>query len=316
MAVADQTDIRTTPDLVRDAGWLSLAAGPMRAVIRPADGGRVAALWREDPKGRRVDVLTPMPRAAFSPADWPKAGLYPLVPFSNRVRNARFAHGGQAVSLSPHPGALPHAVHGFSHRHPWHAADTTGSRAELRFRHEPAGSAEGWPWAFEARQSFALDGAGLTHEVVLTNRSGEPMPAGIGSHPFFALAHGDRVRFTLDGLWEQDEAGCATRLVSLTGRDRHVDHVQTEATRILFGAGFGGIAAIERGDGTRIVVETGAPLDHLVFYVPAGGASCCIEPVSHVADAFNLAASGVGETGLRVLAPGETLRATVRIGLA
>jgi hypothetical protein len=35
-----------------------------------------------------------------------------------------------------------------------------------------------------------------------------------------------------------------------------------------------------------------------------------------VADAFNLAAAGVDGTGLRVLEPGETLSATVRIGLA
>jgi aldose 1-epimerase len=320
----------------REMGRFSLSVGPMRAVIRPADGGRVAALWREDPQRdtsgaqgeargaagrdevtiRRVDVLTPMPATGFAPTEWPKAGLYPLLPFSNRVRNARFTHGGRQVALAPHPGAQPHALHGFAHRHPWQATSSGQGRADLRFEHDPNEPGEGWPWAFDARQVFLLDGAGLTHEIAITNRSREPMPAGLGTHPFFATAPGDRVQFTLDGIWEQDDAGCATRLVPLSGRDRLFDHVQSEATRTVFGAGFGGIASIQRRDGTRVVIETGAPLDQIVFHVPPGGASCCIEPVSHVTDAFNLAAEGVAATGLRVLAPGETMRAIVRIGLA
>jgi aldose 1-epimerase len=51
----------------------------------------------------------------------------------------------------------------------------------------------------------------------------------------------------------------------------------------------------------------------LVLYTPPAADFFCVEPVSHVTDAVNLAASGRTDTGLRVLAPGETLRAAMTL---
>lgn len=290
----------------------ALAAGPMRATVRAGDGGRVAALWREDPKGRRVDVLVPMAGDAYDPHVWPKAGCYPLVPWSNRIRDAAFSFGGRSVQLPAHPSAAPHVVHGFAHTRPWRVTSAGESTLEMRYDHAP----DAWPWAFCAVQKLALDGAGLTIAIALTNRSSEPMPCGLGVHPFFKAAHGDRIRFTADIAWAQDDAGCGTvpRALSAAAsrHDRDLDAGAVTAYR----AGFGGVASIARADGSRVVLQTGAPFDHVVFHVPAGGAYACIEPVTHVADAFNLASSGVEGSGMRVLAPGQTLAGLVRLGLA
>jgi aldose 1-epimerase len=301
--------------LAQEAALL-LSAGPMRAEVRPRDGGRVAALWRDDPKGRRVDVLVPMPDGGFDPFRWPKAGLYPLVPYSNRIRDARFRAGGREVLLVPQPGDA-HAVHGFGQRKPWQSEASDAATAILRFSHDPAADpSEGWPWAFSAWQRLALDASGLTQEIAVTNRSSERMPAGLGSHPFFAIAPGDRVQFSLDALWELDVAGFPKVLRRLEGGERVHDRQHGTEGITLFGAGFCGVASIQRRDGSRIVLETGAPLDHFVFHVPPGGGACCLEPVSHVADAFNLADASMAGTGAKMLAPGETLRAIVRIALA
>ena len=58
-----------------------------------------------------------------------------------------------------------------------------------------------------------------------------------------------------------------------------------------------------------------APLDFLVVYTPKGRSFFCAEPVSHMTDAFNLAAGGRTDTGARTLAPGETLRAVVTLAV-
>lgn len=294
-----------------------LSAGPMRATVRAADGGRIAALWREDPKGRRVDVLVPM---APGPADlvtWPKAGCYPLVPWSNRVRNASFSFDGRPVRLHAHPSASPHAVHGFGMALPWTVTHSGPASLSMRLVHAPVRDQEiGWPWAFEARQDLSLDGAGLTLAIRLTNRSTEPMPCGLGVHPFFAVSPGDRIRFTADVAWSSDAVGCGIAARQLSAAESRHDRPHDATPFGDYRAGFGGVASIARGDGSRVVLETGAPFDHLVFHVPAGGAYCCIEPVTHVADAFNLAAAGTEGTGLRILAPGETLAGVVRLGLA
>ena len=65
---------------------------------------------------------------------------------------------------------------------------------------------------------------------------------------------------------------------------------------------------------TRLVVTADPPLDFLVVYTPRGRPYFCAEPVSHMTDAFNLAAAGRLDTGTRALEPGETLRAVVTLG--
>ena len=55
-----------------------------------------------------------------------------------------------------------------------------------------------------------------------------------------------------------------------------------------------------------------ATLTHLILHRPPGLPYFCLEPVSHVTNAFNLAAAGYQGTGMRRLASGETLRAVCR----
>ena len=57
------------------------------------------------------------------------------------------------------------------------------------------------------------------------------------------------------------------------------------------------------------------PLDFLVVFTPRGRSFFCVEPVSHMTDAFNVSAAGGGDTGARTLEPGETLRAAVTLSV-
>jgi aldose 1-epimerase len=57
-------------------------------------------------------------------------------------------------------------------------------------------------------------------------------------------------------------------------------------------------------------------LSHLVLHRPAGIDYICIEPVSHVADGFNLAARGIANTGTRALDPGDILSGGVTMDVA
>ena len=75
--------------------------------------------------------------------------------------------------------------------------------------------------------------------------------------------------------------------------------------------GWSGTARVER-PGADLRIEADPIFRHLVLYVPPGQDHFCLEPASHVADGFNLAARGVEGTGVRVLAPGERLAGAVR----
>jgi aldose 1-epimerase len=64
----------------------------------------------------------------------------------------------------------------------------------------------------------------------------------------------------------------------------------------------------------QLVVDAEQPiLSFLTLYTPPGADFFCVEPVSHCADAVNLARSGIADTGIRVLAPGALRGATVML---
>jgi aldose 1-epimerase len=67
--------------------------------------------------------------------------------------------------------------------------------------------------------------------------------------------------------------------------------------------------------GARLIMRAQAPLDFLVIYTPPGRDFFCVEPVSHVTDAVNLAAAGRADTGLLTLGPGESVRTAVTVTL-
>lgn len=281
-----------------------LAVGDLRVTVAPQAGGRIAKFWRETPKGP-IHILQPMGSDAFDPFNWPKGGCYPLVPFSNRIRNGRFVFAGRERRLPIHPGT-PDALHGFTQRRPWTVAAKTASSLTVTHIHTP----DEWDWAFSASQILDLAGDALTVTLSVKNLSDAPMPLGFGLHPYFAVALGDRIAFDADWNWAIDGGFIATKREA---KPMRYDAPQNTAGRTDYLSGWSRKATIVRQDGTTIRLTASDALDHFVFHVPDGGAYLCLEPVSHVADAFNLAASGHEGTGLVVLAPGAAVEASVRM---
>ena len=79
--------------------------------------------------------------------------------------------------------------------------------------------------------------------------------------------------------------------------------------------GWNGVAGLDLPAGARLRVTADAVFRHLVVHRPDNTAYLCLEPASHVANGFNLAARGVPDTGTRLLAPGEAMGGTVRFAL-
>ncbi|WP_342358950.1 aldose 1-epimerase [Terrarubrum flagellatum] len=301
-----------SPEPLQKDGLPLLAAGNLRAVVAADSGGRIAEFWRESRDGRR-DVIVPMPPGHFDADAWPKAGIYPLIPWSNRIRNARFSFGDREATLRPHPACAPHALHGFGHAHRWQITQRSAISLTMGLRHDPSENKEaGWPWAFEARQTVTLDLVGLAIEIDIRNMSAEPMPVGFGSHPFFVARAGDVVEFSAEAEWAVDETGCATTRRELGAARQRIVAGSSETRHF---SAWSGIATLRRQSGERVIVQASSPLNHLVAHAPSGADYVCVEPVSHVVDAFNLDAAGAPDTGAFALAPGESRAAVVRISL-
>ena len=123
---------------------VELRSGDLELDLSPAVGGSVAGF-----RARGEPVFRPT-RAGYE--DVLDSASYPLVPFSNRVRDGRFVFRGREVRLSPNLPPQPHPLHGQGWRGEWSVISAEAGRAEFGFRHEPGE----WPWAYEALQRFEL----------------------------------------------------------------------------------------------------------------------------------------------------------------
>ncbi len=288
---------------------IEVASGDQRVGVAPAAGGGLA-YWRRRRGSSWLDILRPASPDGLARRDPLALAGFPLVPYSNRIRDGRFTFDGQAIALPPNFGDHAHSIHGHGWRAPWDAVERAPSRVELLYRH----SADAWPFDYEARQTIELTRAGLSLTLSLTNLARRPMPAGLGFHPYFAGAPGARLTARIDGVWLTDEEAMPTTHSRVPPRwDMTVGAVVEEMACDNLFTGWNGTALVEwPADGVRLRIEAGDPFRHLVVYAPAGADFFCVEPVSHLTDAFNLAAEGVGDTGMKVLGAGQALTGTVR----
>jgi len=277
--------------------------------IAPLVGGRIFSLTHDGRQGRR-DILRPVPGDQPIAEAIRNAGCYPLVPFSNRIENARFQVNGRAIALSAHPIAPPHAIHGNGWLAAWTVRDRDDHSMTLRFAHERSD----WPWPFEAQQQFALGDDGLTVSLSVTPTGSESMPCGLGLHPYFPRPLGIRLETLVTQHWilrpdcipvgdeiPQGRYAFAGGPVLSTGLDDGYSGWNREA--------------LLHYDDYSVRLTASSGLDKLVVYSPDTLPLVCVEPVSHVTNAANLPAVSQAEAGWRSVLPGETCQAWMHIAL-
>jgi aldose 1-epimerase len=290
---------------------IRLTSGQARCEIAPDAGGAVAAFWWEH-RGRRVDWLRPSAADGLARGDAGDMACFPLVPYSNRIRHARFRFCGREIVEQPGDREGRHALHGHGWRRGWTIEERMADRLVLEYEHRP----DGWPWPYRARQSFALTPEALEMTLEIENLSDALMPAGLGFHPFFPRTPEASVAAAASGVWLTDDEILPTEQTAVppnwdlsAGRrvaDVALDNVFT---------GWSGEAVVtwpERE--ARLTISAAQPLlSFLVVYTPPGRDFFCVEPSSHCTDAINLAREGVADTGVRVLAPSVRRAATMRL---
>ncbi|MFM2042431.1 MAG: hypothetical protein RLY86_1007 [Pseudomonadota bacterium] len=285
---------------------IELTRGDLRLGVDPARGGVLTYLRSQGPGGP-IDWLRPATPGFRLPE---MAGSFPLVPFSNRIAQGRFVVDGRRVSLPANRPNQPHAIHGFG----WDSTWTIGEQGPDRLTLTHAVDGDGpWPWAYRAWQEIILDDDGVGLTLAVENRSGAPMPAGIGQHPYFPTAglRGLRARVAAYHLSGPD----------MLPTDRVPDHpgVVALATGGALPIGLDGV--FDGWDGRadlvwedrRLTLTADPVFGRLVLYSPPGADYFCLEPVSHMTDAHNRPPALAADQGLRLLPPGAALLGKVRL---
>jgi aldose 1-epimerase len=287
---------------------VTLRSGSVRVAVCPELGGVIVGYWSED--GGRTDWLSPSARSVIPGAEDFHLASFPLVPYSNRIRDGRFTFQGRAISEPVPPGAAG-TIHGHGRKLPWTVVEAHDDRLSIAYEHAP----DAWPWRYRAQQRFILTPDALEVTLAVENQSSDDMPAGLGHHPYFPRTPETTVTAEIAAIWLPDAGSYPTeRLPPPAGMDpRHGVRVDRTSLDHAF-AGWTGRAVIEWPERKARLTMTADPsLGTLIIFSPPGREFVCAEPVSHAVDTFNLAASGVPDTGLRVLKPGEIWETRVRL---
>ncbi|MFL6844421.1 MAG: aldose 1-epimerase [Allosphingosinicella sp.] len=286
--------------------FLELSNETLSLRLVPARGGGIASFECCAVSDGKIPVFRPLDESDPSPT---ALASFPLVPFVNRIRDGVFTFRGRRVTLARNLLPDPSPLHGQGWQAPWEVVRHAPDGAELVYRYQPGE----WPWAYEARQTFALDPAGLTLVLSCTNRSDEPMPCGLGQHPYFLCGPETRLDTGVESVWTIDEKVLPVEKVPAVGRYDLRD-------RLVCGQGldhgFGGWSgrAVITDPARPFRIEMSSP-DARFFqlYSPAAGGLFVAEPVTHANAALNEPEAEWAELGMRVLEPGETMSLTMRV---
>ena len=292
---------------------LELATSSANVQVAPGIGGALAQFTVAG-----VPILRPTPRAALLARDVLGSACYPLVPYSNRIRDATLEFAGRSFRLARNFGASPHSIHGVGWQRAWSVVEASARHVLLALDHDAAGPrAAAWPWPFAARLSYRLHERGgealLACTLGLRNTGSAAFPFGLGFHPFFPRDGASKLGFAATSVWRNDasQLPCERMPVPDAWRfdpPRALDDVVLDNVF----TGFAGRATLDDAFATRSI-EADRALAFVVVYAPAHGDYCAVEPVTHETDAFNRAAAGARCTGTRVLGPGEAFSCTMRV---
>lgn len=277
---------------------LRFTSDSLEAAFLPELGARLHRL-----RAYGHDVLrTPEEVDAYhrEPFFW---GSFVMAPWCNRVAARPAKVGSRTIDLTPNfPDGT--AIHGQVQRRPWELV----APGLLRV----SGGGDGWPWPYEVTLGIEVDAATLRMTHRLTNASDEPMPAGIGIHPWFrrplsvAFAAERVYPSNIDSASEPMPVSRAFDLRRLQEIPPDLDATWTELRSP-------DVADLSwPGLGIAATMRATPHVAYLCAASPAPFRAVAIEPQTHAPDGLRrLLTNEPG--GLSLLAPGGTLRLDVEL---
>lgn len=272
-----------------------------------------------------------------------------LLPYANRIRGTLSPDGtsiatqvaGQRVTLPANwggrgPGAERYAMHGLllGARVRDVSRATAADRDVVCATYDAGDFGGHWPSRTRLAFEYALTAQRFTIVVRATNVGTEPLPMGIGSHPYFRIPSGDRAQARLHipaclraAVNNYDAVLPTGELEPVDGTrydftapggsvlgDEYLDDCFTDLSRDDDGDVVCSIVDPAGGVGLRVIGES-AGISAVQVYAPPSEAYVALEPQFNLADPFGSEWAPGVDTGMRLLAPGDVTEYRVTLEL-
>jgi galactose mutarotase-like enzyme len=281
---------------------VQVSNGSLLVEVQPDAGGRLHRIRYRD-----VDVLVaPEDTGAGSGDPWAGPGFF-MAPWCNRVPDGRLVFAGRRQTLEPNfPDGS--AIHGVVYRRRWERPSRVG-RDALSW-----GVTVGdGPWIFRLEARLTLDPDRLRLDLRLLNLSAEPIPGGLGWHPWFTAARPLRVEIPYATRFRLDDA------------NRIADDPDDRDRVAVFDSAHGEVW------GRHELLTTRGPLrlawtdpdltaglrlsgtfDHVLVYAAGPQQGIAVEPQNHAIGGFDRADRRL-PGGIPSVDPGESVRGSIEM---
>jgi len=286
---------------------LTLSSGILELRLSPSIGGAISSFrWKDGGRERAIlrESNTPLQKVL-------DASCFPLVPFVNRIRGGCFTFRGRQVRLSPNMAGDPSPLHGQGWTSPWRVDSSSEAQAVLQFDHRPGE----WPWAYQARQHFQLEANALHLRLTCRNTSDEPMPCGLGFHPYFQCGAGTRIQTEVQHVWTVDKDVLPVARMPTEGRYAIGDDPVCGRGLDNGYDGWSGRALLTDPDWPFEIELSSPQARYFQLYSPESGGIFVAEPVTHANAALNQPESDWARLGIQILEPREEMALDARIAV-
>lgn len=148
-----------------------IGGGAVRAVVTEVGAGLRAFTSAGRSYVETFDVAARPPRGAGTV----------LVPWPNRTAGGRWTWNGRTQQLAVSEPAAGNAIHGLLRHTFYRVGERSDDAITLHARIAPQ---PGWPVPLDTSVRYAVDATGLTVTHTVRNIGAEPVPFGIGAHPY------------------------------------------------------------------------------------------------------------------------------------
>lgn len=269
--------------------------------------------------GSLVDVLDAVPGFESGQQKASGSGIPILFPFPNRIQAGRFTWNGKEFVL-PGTDKWGNAIHGLCLDRPWRVIKQANDfvTGQFRLSVDAPDRLSLWPGDFVIEVDYELVHSRLLSRFRIFNPGSEPLPWGLGTHPYFKLPLHSSSRY--DDCLVEVPARERWELVDClpTGKTVAVDEsndlregaylntlrLDDVYTGIVSeGPQFECLVMDERA-GLQITLTVPPIFREIVAFTPPNRSAVCLEPYTCPTNAVNLQASGL-DVGWRVLGPGQ-----------
>jgi len=289
-----------------------------RFVVVPELGGIVRQLSLR--KGNTLFSVLKTPGTPDTLADDTQSSSELLFPFASRIPGGKYTFFHKEYELAQNDPTHASAIHGLVRKQNFHLSEQGLHDDEASIKlHYDLRNAIGYPFDidFSVKYSLTADGKfSLTYEA--KNVGNEPAPVMFGWHPYFRLGNemvdAWKIDIPSDEIvsFDDDMIPVGKEQFPISGPTLLFKKVLDNCFIVKANGETAVTKLISDNQHVTLVIEqeTGeGKFNHLVLYTPPERDCVGIEPLTANVNSFNN-----GE-GLNVLAPGNSIKGTIRISL-